>query len=230
MTVDECPNENFLVDVEACECVCNIMCDYHTTLNEETCTCEPKRHPATEEFLCDADGSKVCLDDPAHVSCDGDFEFFDEETCLCLTLLECKNLCPYGKVKDPRDGCTCVEKEVVEELARCEPPCNLTIDQCPNDNFTVNEEACECQCDLECGAYKVLDEANCTCKHVYPYSGEEEEMEEEMEEEKEKYQRGNRGRGRGNRGEYGYGSSRGWGRSKGRGRGRGRGNSKHQWL
>jgi len=117
---------------------------------------------------------------------------YDMDSCKCFVENNCQMFapCPNGGSLDPTKFCTCTDAKSYDQIMRkpdgyddkCntwvpeheliqapEPPkpvCSLTIDDCPNKNFVVNKETCECECDLMCIATMTMDPKTCTCKPI----------------------------------------------------------------
>ena len=131
LTVDDCPNRNFIVNKETCECECDLMCIATMTMDPKTCSCKPinfggpatsigyppQIEPELEDVPCDADGNKIC---PKAQKCDRG-EYYDDKACTCFPLMKCRIACPNGQNLDPRFSCKCVAQSVIDELYQCEP-------------------------------------------------------------------------------------------------------------
>ena len=132
LTTKDCPSENFSIDEENCECVCDKFCIATMNLNPDTCTCEPIKEPeptVTNDLKCDEHGRKICPKNPPRCPWG---ERYDDGMCMCVTaaVAKCLAPCPYGQTFDPRGLCECTDIEEVEALYTCEPEprCDLTAD------------------------------------------------------------------------------------------------------
>ena len=111
--------------------------------------------PVEDDFDCDQDGNKIC---PAHPSKCPRGMRYDDEACMCMSPFQCMMMCPKGQKLDPRKGCECVDKSVVEDLYTCEPPrvedefecdrrgnkiCPSHPSKCPKGQ-RYDDEACMC--------------------------------------------------------------------------------------
>ena len=73
---------------------------------------EENKEP-TGEFKCDSYGKKQCLDEDPQCA---EGEFWNEDACMCFSLLQCKKYCGDGFVLDPREFCSCIPQKVVNKL------------------------------------------------------------------------------------------------------------------
>lgn len=125
LTVDDCPNKNFRVNKETCECECDLMCIATMTMDPKTCTCKPidfggpsTSVPELPDVPCDSDGNKICPKD--QICARG--EYYDDRACACMPAMKCKKMCPRGQNLDPRYSCKCEDSSVIrKELYECEP-------------------------------------------------------------------------------------------------------------
>ena len=83
------------------------------------------------------------------------------ESCKCFIENNCQTFapCPNGGSLDPTKFCTCIDAISFAQILkkphgynnRCniwlpgsKPVCNLTVNDCPNQNFVVNKDTCQC--------------------------------------------------------------------------------------
>ena len=65
-------------------------------------------------FHCDDQGNKVC--DGRQLCKHG---YWDENACMCFSMIKCAMMCSPGKDLDPRLGCKCVDQSVIDALYQC---------------------------------------------------------------------------------------------------------------
>ena len=127
-----------------------------------------------DNFTCDSEGNKICL---AQEKCPAG-QVWNDEACMCFSLIQCRIGCPHGEKLDPRESCSCVDEDVVEALFECEPeddvappepPCELTADQCGASEFwIVDRDSCSCKCDIVCIMTMRIDKDTCSCVPLEP--------------------------------------------------------------
>ena len=75
------------------------------------------KEPEMTLFDCDDEGNRICN---IKMKC-SEGQRWDEDACMCMSLMQCRKMCLGGKRLDPRESCKCVDKSIVEELYTCEP-------------------------------------------------------------------------------------------------------------
>ena len=136
-------------------------------------------------YICDIFNNKICI---APYACPSG-QVWNEFACMCIAQVYCFVPCAPGLFNDPRPDrpCGCVDQCTYNLLLKCPlfpglpglpglpgfpglpglpglpGCCHLTINDCPNTNFTVNKTTCRCECNMACIATMTLDPATCTC-------------------------------------------------------------------
>ena len=104
LTPDQCgASEFWVVDRRTCSCQCDIVCIATMSVDKDTCSCVPiEPEPMEDKFDCDKEGNKICPADP--ITCPQG-NIYDDEACMCMSLIQCRRACPPGQGLDPRENC-----------------------------------------------------------------------------------------------------------------------------
>ena len=75
-------------------------------------------------YTCAENGTKVCNADQEQCYAG---QVWNEEACMCFSMMQCKIQCPEGQALDPRLPCKCIAESDLEGLFTCDP--NAPVDE-----------------------------------------------------------------------------------------------------